>query len=181
MKRFSTCVALGLLATSAAAAANDSWSLNSFTPHVLPVLVQVNAKGKVTYVSPAIELSPKFDRLLRSSLDEMIHQPAIVHGHPIASQFVINLAIKATPRDDGHYDAKFAYVSVLPVPTGRQWIWSHDDGHRLVLIDQDSLQRWQPPRVNTDRNFPRMYEHPYYPRTYSVTTAAGAPAPMHRH
>jgi hypothetical protein len=173
MKRFQTCLALGLLATSTTAAAIESQSLNRFTPHVLPVLVQVDAKGKVTNVSPAMELSPKFDKLLRSSLDEMIHQPAMVHNHPTASQFVITLALRATPRDDGRYDAKFAYVSVSPVPSG-QWVWSHEDGHRLALVDRDSLQRWHQSRFNTDRDFSRMVERPYYPRSYSSPAPASA-------
>lgn len=141
---------LGLLGATASVGAADSWSLNAFKPHVLPVLVQVDSRGKVTDVSSSTRLSPKFDRLLRRSLDEMINKPAMDHGHPIASQFVINLALAVTPRGGGDYDARFTYVSASPVPSG-QWYWSHEDGHRLALINRDGLDRWNPSYRHANR------------------------------
>lgn len=164
MKRLHLFLALGLATASATAAASDSMSLNAFKSHVLPVLVQVDSAGKVTDVASSSRLSPQFDRLLRSSLDEMISKPATKHGHPIASQFVINLALNVTPRDDGEYDASFAYVSANPVPSG-QWYWEHQDGHRLALINRNSLRQWQRPM----RNFPSNSSwHSYStPRTFN--------------
>lgn len=151
MKQFQTCLALGLLAAGSLAHA-ESWSLNTFRPHVLPVLVQVDTGGKVTSISPAIELSPTVDRLLRSSLDEMITKPAMRHGKPVTSQFVINLALKASPHDGGGYDASFAYVSVKPVPSG-SWYWQHEDGHRLALVNRNGLdQRHSRPAWRTPRD-----------------------------
>ena len=130
--------AIVLLAGTGTAMAS-SVSLNGFTPKVLPVLVQVNARGKVTDASPAMKLSPRLARLLRENLDEMISQPAVdKHGRPISSQFVINLALQAVSRAEGEYDARFAYVSASPVPAG-SWYWVHIDGHRLALASQRSL------------------------------------------
>ncbi|MCW8808303.1 MAG: hypothetical protein OQK79_09355 [Rhodanobacter sp.] len=183
MKRFQTYMALGLLAVSASAAATDSWSLNAFKSRVLPVLVQVDASGKVTNVSPSTELSPRFGRLLHSSLDEMISKPAMVHGRPTASQFVINLDLQVTPRDDGHYDAKFAYVSASPVPAG-SWYWSHEDGHRLALISRDSLEHWHRPRFNSGRDFYPMPNRAFNPRMISTpaqTAVRGAPVRARGH
>lgn len=132
MRRFRSCLTLGLLIAAGAANA-ENWSLNSFRSHVLPVLVQVDSMGKVTNVSPALELTPLFDRLLKESLDEMITGPALHHGKQTASQFVINLKLKTAPKEDGNYDVRFAYVSAVPVPGGN-WHWSLEDGHRLALV-----------------------------------------------
>ncbi|MGB3268863.1 MAG: hypothetical protein WBA65_02805 [Rhodanobacter sp.] len=130
--------ALTLLAGTGPALASSA-SLNGFTPRVLPVLVQVNARGKVTDASPAMKLSPRLARLLRENLDEMISQPAVDrHGRPVSSQFVINLALQAASRAEGAYDARFAYVSASPVPAG-SWYWVHIDGHRLALANQHSF------------------------------------------
>jgi hypothetical protein len=137
MKRFGALVALGTLAAGTSALATTSMSLNPFTPKVLPVLVQVDHLGKVTSVSPAVDLAPRYDRLLRQTLDRMITGPAHDHGRAVASQFVINLDLQASPRPDGKYDARFVYVSTAPVPAG-SWYWTHIDGHRLALQSQGS-------------------------------------------
>lgn len=151
MKRLGALLLLGLLASGQTAMASSSMSLNGFTPKVLPVLVQVDSHGKVTRVSPSIELTPGYDRLLRQTLDQMITRPANDHGRPVASQFVINLGMQASPRPDGKYDARFVYVSASPVPPG-SWYWVHVDGHRLALRSQyDNLPRHR----NFDREFVR--------------------------
>ena len=152
------CLVLGSTAVRA-----DNPSLNSFPTHVLPVLVQVNTHGKVTDVSPAVELTPHYQRLLRSTLDEMISRPASDHGKPVASQFVINLGLQAKPRDDGKYDVSFFYVAAQPVPAGH-WIWQHEDGHRLALVNRDEIRdrfdrHWQdndwqaPPPMRSQTQF----------------------------
>jgi hypothetical protein len=158
MKKFRALALLGLSVAGSGAAMGTSQSLNEFTPTVLPVLVQVDSHGKVTAVSPSIELSPRFERLLRQTVDELITKPASDHGRPVASQFVMNLALGTSPRSDGAYDARFAYVSMSPVPSG-SWYWVHVDGHRLALMSQDAArpgrvfhaehgwdQRWLPQR-----------------------------------
>jgi hypothetical protein len=137
MKRFSALLALGTLAAGTSALATPSLSLNPFAPKVLPVLVQVNHLGKVTSVSSAVDLAPRYDRMLRQTLDQLITGPAHDHGRAVASQFVINLDLQASPRPDGKYDARFVYVSTSPVPAG-SWYWTHIDGHRLALQSQSS-------------------------------------------
>lgn len=141
MKPVHALILLGVLSVGANANAG-SGSLNDFTPKYLPVLVQVNSRGKITDVSSSTQLSPKFDRLLRQNLDEMIHQPAIDHGRPVSSQFVINLALQVTPRKEGDYLANFAYLSTSPVPNG-SWYWVKINGHRLALASRDNMSRQQ--------------------------------------
>lgn len=182
MKRCCAFVLLGTLALGQGVLANPSMSINRFTPRVLPVLVQVDSHGKVTGVSPAIELAPRYDRLLRQTLDQMITRPANDHGRAVASQFVINLGLQTSPRADGQYDARFVYVSTSPVPPG-SWYWEHIDGHRLALRSQgsrdfrprDFQRRAEPyrlpaPPVLTDRAVP--------PR--AVSSQAPARPPGHR-
>lgn len=142
-----TVILAGLLMASASAVSAESISLNAFKPRVLPVLVQVDATGKVVDVSPSSKLSPTFDRLLHQTLDAMISKPAMVKGHPVSSQFVMNLAMRVTPRADGKYDARFVYVSTSPVPSG-SWYWVHQDGDRVALAPQGGFlprQRIQRP------------------------------------
>lgn len=119
--------------------ANDSMSLNQFPHRVEPVLVQVDARGKVTAASPAYELPPKMTRLLNANLGEMIHAPATdKNGKPIPSQFVMNVALQAEPNGSGDYEAHFTYVSTNPVPPG-SWYWVHLDGDRLALASRDDF------------------------------------------
>ena len=90
MKSAKLSVALAALTMSCGMTATASDSLSPFTPKVLPVLVQVDAHGKVTGASPATELPPKLNRLLRASLDEMVTAPAInKRGRPTSSQFLL--------------------------------------------------------------------------------------------
>lgn len=165
--------AMMLLAGTGTAMASSA-SLNEFTPKVLPVLVQINAKGKVTDASPAMKLSPRLDRLLRQNLDELINQPATDHGRPVASQFVANLALTVTPRREGGYDARFAFVSGSPVPSG-SWHWVHVDGHRLALARQDAFDRGV--RLHHAHDMNRRGNHPAQrpepsPSIRSTTTVA---------
>lgn len=144
MRTTRVAIALVAMLASTGAIADDSMSLNQFPHRVEPVLVQVNAQGKVTEASPAYRLTPKLNRLLRANLDEMIRKPAVdKHGKPIASQFVMNLALQTTPRAGGDYDVQFAYVSTAPVPNG-SWYWMHLDGDRLALADRSTMYRREP-------------------------------------
>lgn len=144
MKRLSTLSLLGAMTVAGNAAATGPHSLNDFKFGLLPVYVQVNASGRVTRVSPSVELSPHYDRLLRANIKELITGPATRHSKGVSSAFVINMALKTTPRSDGSYDAQFAYVSAKPVPFGLSH-WARIDGHQLTLVrDADNFgsQHW---------------------------------------
>ena len=178
MKRFQTTLLFGMLSLAASAALASSGSLNEFRPKVLPVLVQVNAHGKVTDASPAMELSPRLRRLLLQNLNEMIVKPATEHGRPISSQFVANLALQVTPRPEGDYDAQFAYVSSSPVPSG-SWYWVHIDGHRLALASRNSFNRGMRLRYGEYRGMSRNWNSPGYrptPMPAIQNTIRNAPA-----
>ena len=119
----------------------QNMSLNQFPHRVEPVLLKVDTQGTITSMSPAYKLTPKLEKLLRATLDEMITQPATDKaGKPISSQFIMNVALLAQKRADGNYDVRFTYVSTTPVPSG-SWYWVHLDGDRLALGSQD-----MPPR-----------------------------------
>ncbi|NUR23693.1 hypothetical protein [Frateuria sp.] len=176
MKRYCVSLLLGLLAAGQGALATQM-SINQFTPKVLPVLVQVDRHGKVTDVSPSVELAPRYDRLLRQTLDQMITRPANDHGRAVASQFVINLGLQASPRSDGNYDARFVYVSTSPVPPG-QWYWVHIDGHRLALKSRNDFA---PRQRNPERRMePFWYNRPAQLEPPVQNTSQGTPARLPR-
>lgn len=152
MKAFSTLFLVSALTAAGAATATGSFSLNQFHSGVLPVLVQVNAKGKVVRVSPSTTLAPRYHRLLRQNIEELVAGPAMEHNRAVSSQFVLNVTLKTTPRTDGSYDAQFAYVSTKSVPSGPMH-WVAIDGHRLALArdgdmfrPKDHSSNWQAPR-----------------------------------
>ena len=183
MKQFHATLLFGMLSVGAGAAMASSGSLNEFRPKVMPVLVQVNAQGKVTNASPAMELPPRLDRLLRKNLDEIIRRPATVHGRPVASQFVANMVLQVTPRQAGDYDAQFAFVSSSPVPSG-SWYWVHIDGHRLALANRDSFHRGTQFRFNDGREMNRTWNAPDYrsapvPSMQNAAPSAPSAAPVH--
>lgn len=154
------------LATSSAAVASSA-SLTQFTPRVMPVLVQVNAQGKVTGISPSADLTPSLARLLRSNVQELISGPALVRGKPMPSQLVLNMALQATPTEQGKYSAQFTYVSSSPVPSG-SWYWVHIDGHRLALAEQGGFRP-------TFERVPQERMHPI--QTMRNATPASLPQP----
>lgn len=183
MKPLLPLVLFGLLAAGSGAAMASSGSLTQFKPKVMPVLVQVNAHGKITDASPSEELSPKVNRLLMQNLAEMISKPATDrHGRPVSSQFIINVALQASPRAGGDYDANFAYVSTKPVPAG-SWYWVHIDGHRLALADRNSINRVQRIRYSDPRpSYRPTYNPPRQPPTPPIQNTSrnapqAAPAP----
>ena len=154
MKIFPLSLALGALIILPGTVAAASASLSAFAPKVLPVLVQVDAQGKVTGASPAVELPPRLERLLRANLDEMISAPAIdKKGRPMSSQFIVNLTLRTSPRPDGDYEVNFAYLSTAPVPPG-SWYWVHTDGRQLSLASQDSRNRREHIPNNANRYQP---------------------------
>jgi hypothetical protein len=177
MKRIPALILLGSLAAAGGAAATGSRSLNQFKSSVMPVLVQVNAKGKVTRVSPSIHLSPRYHRLLRNNIEELVTGPAREKNKAVSSQFVMNVTLKTTPRPDGSYDVQFGYVSTKPVPSGPMH-WVAIDGHRLALAGESDTFRmrnhassWQAPRqVN-----PSQYRN-YSSRPVPAQASRSAPS-----
>ena len=181
MKRFQTTLLFGVLSVAASAALASSGSINEFRPKVMPVLVQVNAHGKVTDASPAMELSPRLRRLLLQNLDEIIVGPATDHGRPVSSQFVANMILQSTPRKEGDYDVQFALASSSPVPSG-SWYWVHIDGHRLVLANRNSFHRETRIPFNDNRRMdrssnPMNYRSAPTPSIQNTTRSAPNPAP----
>ena len=154
------------------AVADDSMSLNQFPHRVEPVLMRVNAQGKVTEASPAYALPLRLTRLLHTNLDEMIKKPAVdKHGKPVSSQFIMNVALRTEPRSTGDYEAYFTYVSTAPVPPG-SWYWVHLDGDRLALASQDMFQNSRRPSMPVER-----YHNSYRPTYRGNSQPATAPTP----
>lgn len=169
-------VAVALLG-STGAAATDLMSLNQFPHRVEPVLVRVDASGKVTQASPAYELPPRVTRLLQDNLDEMIRKPATdKHGKPVPSQFIMNVALQAKPNGAGAYEAYFTYVSTKPVPPG-SWYWVHLDGDRLALASQDMFPHGGRPSIPV-LHYRDGYRPAYRGNSQPVPAAAHAPAPV---
>lgn len=132
MLRLAAIALSGVLGLSTMASAAQPAQGATKGQHVIPVLVSVNSHGKVTDVTPAYRMRPEFSRLLRSTLDQMIKKPAMRHGKAVSSQFVMNMALNASKRSDGQYQAKFDYVSSKPLPTG-SWYWVHRSDGTLAL------------------------------------------------
>lgn len=146
-----------ILFSGMATAGSDS--LSEFKSNVMPVLVQVNANGKVTGVSPAEQLSPALNRLLRANVDEMINAPAVdKNGRSMSSQFILNMVMSTTPRADGNYDANFAYASTVPVPAG-SWYWVHTDGYRVALAQQAPGRSFRAGMRNESERVQPTYQH----------------------
>lgn len=185
MKRFSMMLAGATLAMLGSVAMASSMSLTHFKPRVMPVLVGVNAKGHVTRVLPSTELSPKLQRLLTENLGEWIVRPAMVKGRAMASQMIVNVALRATPRKDGNYDVNFAYVSMLPSPFGAaaHWVWKDSDQLALVSDSDMGLRQrmwrprhlppsrhWQPRTIETMRPASHVVPRPVAPSPHAVVS-----------
>ncbi|MGA7298146.1 MAG: hypothetical protein WBW92_11635, partial [Rhodanobacteraceae bacterium] len=84
--------------------------------HVLPVLVAVNAEGKIVRIEPAITLKSKQSKALKQAVHAMITKPAMKDGHPIFSQFILQLAVTADKTGNG--GTTFSYIASRPAPSG---------------------------------------------------------------
>jgi hypothetical protein len=134
MKRVPMLAVAGILAAVGGTAMATDGSLTQFTPKVMPVLVHVNSHGKVTSVSPSTALPPQLAHVLDSTLKGWISKPAVIDGRAVDTDMVVNVALQASPRDDGQYDARFAYVSSSPTPY-KSSHWVSKDGYELGLAD----------------------------------------------
>lgn len=159
----------GALATLSGAALASSGSLVQFKPQLMPVLVQVDAQGRVTDIQPSFQLAPWSEKLLAQQLDAWINQPATDHGKPVASRFIIEVAMRAQPREGGKYDATFVYVKTLPLAYGGALHWDVIDGGLEVALVQDGSGRteWHAP-VTADQ-LPAMYSASH---AHATATAA---------
>ncbi len=114
---------------------------------VVPVLVKVNKKGDVTRIDPALHLRPVMTRALEQTVKGMIHKPAMKDGKPIASQFVLNLAIVSAGQKTNEY--KFSYVSAQEVPPGN-WHWTLKNSHGKQVYALQSDMGPGSPGINVE-------------------------------
>lgn len=183
---------IGLLACAAAAIAGpamaSSGSLVEFKPDVMPVVVQVNSQGRVTDILPSQELAPWLRQMLVRQIDAWITAPATDHGKPMASRFILEVAMHAQPRKDGDYDAEFVYVKSLPLAYGGALHWDViDGGLELALVSdgaglnaqQHYLRHFDtvPSRMFQPTRSPRPASPASSPRQAAQVTRSPATAP----
>jgi hypothetical protein len=135
------------IAAFAGTAMASSGSLVEFKPRVMPVLVQVNANGRVTDIQPSFPLTPWSQKLLAQQLDAWIDRPATYKGRPVSSRFIVEVAMHTQSRKDGKYDASFVYVKSLPAPFGGSMHWNIIDGGLEVALVADGTghTQWRAP------------------------------------
>jgi hypothetical protein len=141
------------IAAFAGTAVASSGSLVEFKPKVMPVVVQVNAQGRVTDILPSRQLTPGWRQMLVKQLDGWIIRPATVKGHLVGSRFIVEVAMQAKPRKDGNYDASFVYVKSLAMPFAGAVHWNViNGGLELALVSDlgghahrvfDATDRWR--------------------------------------
>jgi len=124
---------LAIASIAAAAAASPGHRSGN---RMIPVLVHVNAHGRITDVTPAYHLHPAFVRKLHETLQKMITRPAMKHGKPVDSQFVMVLALVDKQQDNGKHVVNIRYQTSKSLPPG-QWTWIHQSGHGLALSNQN--------------------------------------------
>lgn len=126
-----SCVMVVAFAWAPAAQADT----NAMNSHLLPILVNVDATGKVTGISPAYKLRPSFQRLLRNTISKMVTKPAMKNGKAVNSQFVLTLSVLISKAVNGKAQTTLKYLSVKPLPPGT-WHWNRNEENRLALSSQ---------------------------------------------
>jgi hypothetical protein len=176
MKPLCTSLLACAIAAFTGTALASSGSLVQFKPKVMPVVVQVNSQGRVTDILPSRQLTPQMRQMLVKQLDAWIVKPAIVKGHPVASRFIIDVAMHTQPRKDGKYDANFVYVKSLAMPFAGAVHWDViNGGLELALVSDEDGARSVHHRLYF-RNFPRGGNY-YGPRSAQSPRVAGTPRP----
>ncbi|HEX7338395.1 MAG TPA: hypothetical protein VF271_00505 [Rhodanobacteraceae bacterium] len=139
MKKLSAMMLLGLMcAGSALAAQSGSGHAQEIgvngSDHSLPVLVAVNANGKVTKVDPAIDLASAQQADLEKIVHKMVTAPARdKNGKPKASQFVMIFNLEPSKSNPDAY--KFVYVRAHPEPLGNlHWIVNGTGLHKKFAL-----------------------------------------------
>jgi hypothetical protein len=134
MKRpilLSLIVTLGFASGLAMASPQDG---NRAVNRVIPVLLNINTKGKVTEVNPGYRLRPNFKQFLNGQLKKIAVKPAMEKGKPVSRQYLLMLALKAAPREGDNYSVNLKLLSSKALPIGLgPWHWVHGDGHHLAL------------------------------------------------
>lgn len=141
MKPFRTLLATSIVVALSAIPAVSSAQLWGQKPEVMPVVVQVNDQGKVTDINPALQLRPWLRKLLIRQIDAWIVKPLTVKGHPVASRFIIEVAMHTKPTSDGKYDTNFVYVKSLPVAYHGPQHWNVIDGGLQFALVPNALQQ----------------------------------------
>lgn len=158
------------IAAFAGTAMASSGSLVEFKPQVMPVVVQVNAEGQVTDILPSEQLTPLWKKMLIKQINAWIVRPAIVKDHPVASRFIIEVGMRAKPRQDGDYDANFVYVRSLPMPVAGAVHWNIIDGGLELALVSDT--EGHPQQVfNTFDDWQGRYRSPH---AWQPATRGGA-------
>ena len=139
MKPLRTSLIACAIAAVAGTALASSGSLVEFKPRIMPVVVQVNADGRVTDILPSEQLTPSWQRMLIEQLNAWIVKPATVKDRPVASRFIVEIAMQAKPRKDGKYDANFVYVKSLPLAFGGALHWEVVNGGMEFALVSDSV------------------------------------------
>ncbi len=182
MKHQSIFLATALLGAALAFPSAHASNVVSRVEHkAVPVLVQVDAHGKVTNITPAFKLRPDVQKRMRSSIQSMITGPREHKGHAVQSQLVMTIMPKVSLRPDGKYDVRMVSVKNQPVPTG-SWYWMEDSRHRLALASENDRNMWRGMRQGRRNNFyqRRQYLHrdraqcPVQTRTASSTRPSQA-------
>lgn len=146
-----------VVAAFAGTAMASSGSLVEFTPRIMPVVVQVNAQGRVTDILPSQQLKPWLRKMLVEQIDAWITEPAKNHGKPTASRFIMEVAMRVQPRKDGEYDANFVYVKSMPLAFGGALHWDViNGGLELALVPDAAGSRVDHILRHFDR-FPPLY------------------------
>lgn len=160
MKPFRASLLACAIAAVAGTAMASSGSLVEFKPQVMPVVVQVNAEGQVTDILPSEQLTPLWKKMLIKQVNAWIVRPAIVKDHPVASRFILEVAMQAKPRQDGAYDANFVYVKSLPLAFGGALHWDVIDGGLELALVSDMAGH--PRQVfDTTHHRPGSYQSPH--------------------
>ncbi len=101
----------------------------------LPVLIKVNAAGKITEVSPSNPLPDDLSSLLRKNVGEMIVAPATnAAGQHVESQFLADIELVIEPLPDGQFSAHFSRPSsIKSLPNTGRWHWARTDDVQPAL------------------------------------------------
>lgn len=129
------------LLLSGVAVADDHAAAEQATPKVEPLLVKVDAQGKVVSMLPAYKLPASLEQTLRTTVEGMVKKPAVdKDGHPIPSQFIMNMAMQVQPGANGTNSVQFTVASIKQVPDG-SWYWVRTPDHRMALANSANTFR----------------------------------------
>jgi methionine-rich copper-binding protein CopC len=130
-------VASLMLAGQAMASTNTTTAADG---DAYPVLVSLNAQGKVANIEVADRMPAAVTRVLRQDIEQAVANPA--QNAPVMAaggQFLAMMAPKATALADGKFAVDFTLVSAKPLPSGN-FIWQRNQDNSLALVLRDSVR-----------------------------------------